>query len=389
MSKRIVSIALALILALALAVTAAGAGCPCNIEYRLGPNGVSADKTTDTTAVDTKPAAGNIPKVEGVGGWVFEGWSLTDPAKLKPGQEPELVDPADTRVKGDTVFFAVYEPFHSHYVIGYPSGEFGPDDFITRGSVATIIARAGFEGVSGVRPFDEGTIYENALGFTDVAGHWAESAISYCAMNGVFEGYGDGFFKPDQPITRQEYVAAVVRLARITKRLPSSTDYGAEYLDIDDAGDWVVEDLHIAKAAGWAVGYVEGVNAGKFLPLNEIRRDEAVKIFNGYLRRGVDAQGLKDLKEYVHTGTASNNKENGDNEYMTWPDVPKDHWAYYEIIEAANDHSYDYTGPKADQLPEVWSRCWIDEKWRYHDDANDNGPLTGTGENVDITIPSM
>ena len=184
-------------------------------------------------------------------------------------------------------------------------------------------------------------------------------------------------------------MAAVVRLAKLTGRLPQTGSYGAEFLDIDDAGDWVVEDLHAAKAAGWISGYTEGEFAGMFLPLNQSRRDETVKIINAFLHRGVDAQGLKDLKEYVHEGVASNNTENGTNEYMTWPDVPKDHWAYYEIIEAANDHGYAYTGANADQLPEVWSHCWIDETWRYHDDANDSGPLAGTGADVDTSIPSI
>ena len=297
-----------------------------------------------------------------------------------------MVNPADTRVTKDTVYYAVYEPFHKHYVIGYPSGEFGPNDYITRGSVATIIARAGFDGVAGVPEFEEGTVYTNNAGFIDVAGHWAESAISYCAMNGIFEGYGDGFFKPDQPITREEYVAAVVRLAKKTNRMPTSTDFGEEFLDIADAGTWAVADLHTAKAAGWVAGYAEGEDAGKFLPKNSIRRDEAVKIFNGYLKRGVDDKGLEGLTEYVHTGVASNNNQNGTTEYMTWSDVPKDHWAYFEIIEAANDHTYD---EDKTELPEDWIHCWIDEKWRYHDDANDSGPLAGTGDGASVTAPSI
>ncbi len=67
---------------------------------------------------------------------------------------------------------------------------------------------------------------------------------------------------------------------------------------------------------------------------------------------------------------------------MTWPDVPANHWAYYEIIEAANDHALTYTGPDKQTLPEHWSQCWIDERWRYHDDLTDAGPLAGTDQIV-------
>ena len=88
-----------------------------------------------------------------------------------------------------------------------------------------------------------------------------------------------------------------------------------------------------------------------------------MKIFNAYLGRGVDAAGLSGPTEYVHTGAASNVTENGSTEYMTWADVPKDQWAYYEIIEAANDHTYDTSKTS---LPEKWLRCWIDEHWNYH-----------------------
>ena len=380
MSKRILSLVIALVLVLALAVPALAASCPVNLEYRLGSKGVTSDQVTDSVSSDTKPT--KTPKVEGLTGWAFVGWSLSDPDKTK---NPELTDPLNNRVTKNTTYYAVYEPFHTHYVIGYPNGEFGPDDFIDRGSVATIIARAGFAGVAGAEEFVEGKIYANDAGFTDVAGHWAESAISYCAKHGVFEGYGDGLFKPDQPITREEYVASVVRLARSTNRLTAGTA-AEDYLDISDVCEWARADLRAAQAAGWVAGYVEGENAGKFLPQNSIRRDETVKIFNAFLRRGVDAAGLSGLTEYVHQGLASNNQENGTTEYMTWPDVPKTHWAYYEIIEAANDHTYD---ENKTSLPEKWSRCWIDEKWRYHDDENDNGALGGTGAGVDITIPSI
>ena len=69
--------------------------------------------------------------------------------------------------------------------------------------------------------------------------------------------------------------------------------------------------------------------------------------------------------------SASNNTGNGVDEYMTWSDVPKDHWAYYEIVEAANDHEYtpDFDAPLGYTLPEHWEKCWIDARWRYSDNA--------------------
>lgn len=369
-TKRLLALLLTLTILTATALSAAAAGCPLAVDYNLGSGGVSADLTSESVAQDTKPA--HVPKVTALDRRTFLGWSKTDPSKLKVGEVAKLVDPASERIKEDTTFYAVYAPYHQHYVIGYPNGQFGPSDFITRGSVATIIARAGLE------DFVEGYNYGNPGNYSDVSGHWAESAIAYCSKFGVFNGYLDGTFRPDAPITRQEYVTAVARLAQKMGRVPADLSGQKDFEDMEDVGAWAVEGLKIATGAGWIDGYTDGT----FKPLNNIRRDEAVKVFNAYLYRGVDADGLADLHEYVHSGVASNNTEDGTDEYMTWPDVPSSHWAYYEIIEAANDHALSYTGENKQTLPEKWNQCWIDERWRYHDDVNDGGPLAGTDQIV-------
>lgn len=369
-NKRLLALLLTISILTATALSAAAAGCPVSVDYNLGSGGVSSDLTSESVPQDTKPA--HVPRVTALDRRTFLGWSKTDPSTLKVGEVAPLEDPTATRVQEDTTFYAVYAPYHQHYVIGYPNGQFGPADFITRGSVATIIARAGLE------DFVEGADYGNPGNYSDVKGHWAESAIAYCSMHSVFKGYDDGTFRPDAPITRQEYVTAVARLAEKMDRIPVNLKDQIDFDDMDDVGSWAREWLILGTRAGWIDGYTDGT----FKPLNNIRRDEAVKVFNAYLYRGVDAEGLSDLYEYVHSGVASNNTENGTDEYMTWPDVPSTHWAYYEIIEAANDHSMEYTGVDKQTLPEYWNKCWIDERWRYGDDINDSGPLGGTSQIV-------
>ena len=344
-----------------LSITSPGGGgiveppCPCKVFYMIGMHGTTGDPTIEDVSENGKPAA--PPTVTALEGYVFKGWSLTNPATLKEGEKAELVDPKTVTVKGEAMtFYAVLQeyvrPFHQHYVIGYPNGTFGPADDINRASVATIIARAVLPG------FVEGADYGNPGGYSDVEGHWAESAIAYCSKFGVFEGMPDGTFQPDRPITRQELAVAVARLDGIMEPGDMS------FTDIDEAGDWAMGGIYTAYTKGWVNGYPDG----SFKPLNNIRRDETVKLFNAYLNRGVDAEGLSDLKEYVHSGVASNNTENGVDEYMTWPDVPKDQWAYYEIIEAANDHEYRVDDDGNYTVPEHWDKCWIDERWRYGDD---------------------
>lgn len=93
---------------------------------------------------------------------------------------------------------------------GYPDKYFRPSQAITRAEFAAIAAR--FMGYGHVTDLSGGA-------FDDIAGHWAESAINVASANGWIRGYGDGTFRPDQPITRAEVAALVNRLLH---RLPES-----------------------------------------------------------------------------------------------------------------------------------------------------------------------
>ena len=345
MKKRIFSTAIVLGLLLSLlALPAGAAGCPVSVDYNLRGMGVSAELTSEKVALDAKPKS--VPDVVALAGRVFLGWSLTDPATLKDGEEPQLVDPATVRVTGNTTFYAVYQEAdnrHRNYVIGFPDGTFRPEANITRAQVATIIARAVLTG------FEEGSDYGNPGNYTDVSGHWAESAIAYCSKFGVFTGYTDDTFRPNQPITRQELAVVVARL--------DGVEEAAETLPFADEAKvsaWARDGIHTA----YTRGLVEGYEDGTFKPQDNIQRAETVTIFNRYLKRGVNEKGLSDLTPYLY-GEAFGG---GEDHYMTWPDVEKGRWYYYEVIEAANDHEFYYAGEDGKSLPEHWTRCWIDSE---------------------------
>lgn len=54
---------------------------------------------------------------------------------------------------------------------------------------------------------------EDAPSFSDVKeGHYAYSAITWCASRGVLYGYGDGTFLPDDPVTRAGFCAMLARV---------------------------------------------------------------------------------------------------------------------------------------------------------------------------------
>ncbi len=49
----------------------------------------------------------------------------------------------------------------------------------------------------------------------DITGHWAKDAIRWCIEHGLMQGYPDGSFQPDRPVTRAELAAVIRRLVEM------------------------------------------------------------------------------------------------------------------------------------------------------------------------------
>jgi len=100
-------------------------------------------------------------------------------------------------------WFAPYveEAQRLDFVSGYPSGGFGPNDFITRAAALKIILLA-----SGVE------LAADLPEFDDVAPDaWFSDYVGYAAANDIVSGYGDGRFGPGDSITRAAVAKIVVK----------------------------------------------------------------------------------------------------------------------------------------------------------------------------------
>lgn len=86
---------------------------------------------------------------------------------------------------------------------GVGDGRFDPNGSITRAMLATALyRRAGQPDVNG----DDG--------FTDTLdGQWYSSAVLWAVQQGVINGYGDGLFGVNDPVTREQLVTVFWRLA--------------------------------------------------------------------------------------------------------------------------------------------------------------------------------
>ncbi|RAV15581.1 S-layer homology domain-containing protein [Paenibacillus contaminans] len=104
---------------------------------------------------------------------------------------------------------------HKSYMEGYPDGTFKPDRGISRAEMAMILDR-----------LETGAAQDagGATAFSDVAsGHWASSAIrSASASGGLMTGFSDGTFRPEQTITRAEIAAIVSRWLELHGNAPST-----------------------------------------------------------------------------------------------------------------------------------------------------------------------
>ena len=85
------------------------------------------------------------------------------------------------------------------FMNGYPDGTFRPYAHLSRGEAATVLSR--IYGLTG-----QGTTQ-----FIDTQGHWAVNYIALAADRRIINGYPDITFRPNNPLSRAEAAALLVR----------------------------------------------------------------------------------------------------------------------------------------------------------------------------------
>lgn len=85
--------------------------------------------------------------------------------------------------------------------------------------------------------------------FDDILGHPYEKEILKAYYAGIISGYGNGLFKPDELITREEVAALVVKLLkRIDKESNISGLGSINYSDINSISSWAKESVNYCYA---------------------------------------------------------------------------------------------------------------------------------------------
>ncbi len=205
-----------------------------------------------------------------------------------------------------------YNGANTAYIYGYEGNTFRPNANMTRAEACTIFARL----ILGVQSVPDG--YNTR--FTDVkTGDWFHNAIAYLDTNGFFDRKTDNQYKPNEPITRAEFV----ELANLASTLKGTAS--VSFKDVPE-DHFYYESIIAAASAGLVNGYEDST----FRPDNTITRAEVVTVINRLL-------GLKVSERTVSLYHL-------ENEFV---DIGG-HWARLNVLMASNsnvhgDYYYDAT----------------------------------------------
>ncbi len=216
----------------------------------------------------------------------------TPPVK-KPAS-PADTGVADWLITGD----------HIVYLRGYDDGTISPNNNITRAEVSMIFYRLLLK-----------PQVEIVKTFPDVKDNeWYATAVNTLANLGIVNGYDDGLFHANNPITRAEFAAIATRFAKATGGAVNFADVVSNH--------WAYGNIATAADYGWVTGY-----EGMFRPADRITRAETATIVNHMLGRAAD-------QEYV---LANSDK------IKYFPDLQDaTKWYYFDMVEASNEHDFTH-----------------------------------------------
>ena len=241
---------------------------------------------------------------------------------------PPVVD--DDEDEDDEVFVPNWLNTEDHYsyIVGYEDGTIKPNNNITRAEVATIFFRL-------LTDDARARYWSQTNDYSDVAAEsWYNNAISTLSNMGIINGYEDGTFKPNAPITRAEFTAIATRFFDYT------AEYEGAFNDVSRSA-WYADCVQAAVDMGLVDGYPDG----GFHPNSNITRAEAVTIVNRVLNRAPHEDHLLD-----------------EDEMNVWPDNVYGAWYYADMQEATNSHDYDWIRVSGERVEE-WTEKLPERDW--------------------------
>lgn len=159
-----------------------------------------------------------------------------------------------------------------HIVKGVSDTAFNPDGKVTRAEFAAMVVRA-----LGL------PVAAEASTFTDVATDaWYAGSVRTAAKAGVVLGMGDGTFRPNDRITREQMAVMVTRALKAVGKSVTADQVETILQAFADRGrisGWARDGVALAAQAG----VVQGRDGGVFAPADDATRAEAAAMIKRYL----------------------------------------------------------------------------------------------------------
>ena len=154
---------------------------------------------------------------------------------------------------------------------GAKKGQFGPNDKLSRGMVATIIYRSATGATA------DTTDNNVPTKFSDVpSGQWYSAAVAWCAEKGIVTGYkGTTLFGPEDQVNREQLAAMISRYCVNVEGMELPGNLVPPFKDKDKISEFAVEGVAFCAING----IVSGIGTtGNFDPQGQATRAQMSKI---------------------------------------------------------------------------------------------------------------
>lgn len=162
---------------------------------------------------------------------------------------------------------AVQYVYDHSLMTGTTTTQFSPKSNLTRAMFVTILGR--MEGI------DQSEY--TGVSFSDVkGGKWYSAYVEWASEKGIVNGYGNGLFGTNDPVTREQMATMIARYLEAKGIvLVDSPNMVSGFHDQDSVSKWARAGLEIMRTTG----IIAGDTSGYFRPASTATRAEAATIF--------------------------------------------------------------------------------------------------------------
>ena len=209
---------------------------------------------------------------------------------------------------------------HLAYIFGYVDKTVRPEGTLTRAEAAAMVTRLGKLDLSDTSKADYPDLRDKA---------WYLGNINAALRAGMLDTDEKGNLRPDQPVTRAEFIKMVAAIDK-------TGEGKAPFTDI--AGHKYEKEINQVYSNKRIAGYKDGT----FKPDSFLSRAEAAAFLNRVFNRVADDVAIQGFEGSIKKFT----------------DLDIKSWCYYELVEATNSHELVRRNGKdaMDRTFEDWTR---------------------------------